>query len=127
MDPTPGRWGPFWTPITPEAGSLFHAAQQQEAQKDQEDQAAAAGDGQAEAAAEDAAGDQGADDETHDGGEAEAEPADPELVEKAYGRGMRARQRGMREDSIPPDVKNVPALSDAWLRGWQAGTAGDDA
>ncbi|MEG4641342.1 hypothetical protein VB636_00155, partial [Paracoccus sp. APAP_BH8] len=22
--PTPGRWGPFWTPITPEAGSLFH-------------------------------------------------------------------------------------------------------
>ena len=27
MDPTPGRWGPFWTPITPEAGSLFHAAQ----------------------------------------------------------------------------------------------------
>jgi hypothetical protein len=28
MDPTPGRWGPFWTPITPEAGSLFHAVQQ---------------------------------------------------------------------------------------------------
>ena len=28
MDPTPGRWGPFWTPITPEAGSLFHAGQQ---------------------------------------------------------------------------------------------------
>lgn len=28
MDPTPGRWGPFWTPITPEAGSLFHADQQ---------------------------------------------------------------------------------------------------
>ena len=27
MDPTPGRWGPFWTPITPEAGSLFHAEQ----------------------------------------------------------------------------------------------------
>jgi hypothetical protein len=27
MDPTPGRWGPFWTPITPEAGSLFHAGQ----------------------------------------------------------------------------------------------------
>ena len=27
MDPTPGRWGPFWTPITPEAGSLFHAVQ----------------------------------------------------------------------------------------------------
>lgn len=110
------------------------AADKQEAQKDQEDQAAAARDGQAEAGAEAGAGsqgqdagDQGADDGTQDGGEAEAEPADPELVEKAYGRGMRARQRGMREDSIPPDVKNVPALSDAWLRGWQAGTAGDDA
>ncbi|WP_415635679.1 hypothetical protein, partial [Paracoccus aminovorans] len=28
MDPTPGRWGPFWTPITPEAGSLLQAVQQ---------------------------------------------------------------------------------------------------
>ncbi|WP_170849006.1 HsdM family class I SAM-dependent methyltransferase, partial [Paracoccus aminovorans] len=27
MDPTPGRWGPFWTPITPEAGSLLQAVQ----------------------------------------------------------------------------------------------------
>ena len=30
MDPTPGRWGPFWTPITPEAGSLLQAVQQWE-------------------------------------------------------------------------------------------------
>ena len=28
MDPAPGRWGPFWTPITPEAGSLLQAVQQ---------------------------------------------------------------------------------------------------
>lgn len=27
MDPTPGRWGPFWTPITPEAGALLQADQ----------------------------------------------------------------------------------------------------
>ncbi|CQR86952.1 3-hydroxy-2-methylbutyryl-CoA dehydrogenase [Paracoccus aminovorans] len=32
MDPTPGRWGPFWTPITPEAGSLLQAVQQAEVQ-----------------------------------------------------------------------------------------------
>ncbi len=28
MDPTLCRWGPFWTPITPKVGSLFHADQQ---------------------------------------------------------------------------------------------------
>lgn len=68
----------------------------------------------------DGAGSEGATDE----GQAQA---DTELVEKAYGRGMRARQRGMREDSIPPDVKHIPALSDAWLRGWNEGGNEDDA
>ena len=29
MDPTPGRWGPFWTPITPPSGSFFHADSQE--------------------------------------------------------------------------------------------------
>ncbi|OIQ77782.1 hypothetical protein GALL_405190 [mine drainage metagenome] len=28
MDPALDWWGPFWTPITPKAGFLFHADQQ---------------------------------------------------------------------------------------------------
>lgn len=56
----------------------------------------------------------------------EADSPDPEMVEKAYGRGLRARARGMREDSIPPDVKHIGYLADAWARGWADG-AGEEA
>lgn len=75
------------------------------------------------------AGDDGADSAASEEASKEepAAEADTELVEKAYGRGIRARQRGMREDSIPPDVKHIPALSEAWLRGWNAGALNDDA
>ncbi|WP_323717495.1 hypothetical protein [Paracoccus aminovorans] len=107
------------------------AADKQEAKSGHADQAASAGDAAAEAEYEAGDGsegetkeDQGDDTVTQDDG---GEDADPELVEKAYGRGLRARARGMREGSIPPDGKNFPALCDAWLRGWQAGASGDDA
>lgn len=67
--------------------------------------------------------DSGQDEASPESTKSDAEASDPavadaELVEKAYGRGARARARGQREDALPPDVKHVKHLADAWLRGW---------
>lgn len=52
--------------------------------------------------------------------------ASEEDIEKAYGRGTRARARGQREDAMPPDVVRDEALKASWLRGWND-AATDDA
>ncbi|MDF3606516.1 hypothetical protein PE067_10430 [Paracoccus sp. DMF-8] len=57
-------------------------------------------------------------------GAADDAPApDDAQIDAAYQRGKRAGARGTREDAIPPDVKGVPVLADAWLDGWREGAA----
>lgn len=106
------------------AAEQRHADDRAEAQRQHEDDVAERA---AEAADEtsDAAdgADSGQDEASAESTKSDAEASDPavadaELVEKAYGRGSRARARGQREDALPPDVKHVKHLADAWLRGW---------
>lgn len=54
---------------------------------------------------------------------AEGDTPDEAQIEAAYKRGKRSGERGMRGDSVPPDIKNVPVLADAWRDGWAAGSA----
>lgn len=53
----------------------------------------------------------------------DAPAPDDAQIDAAFQRGKRAGARGTREDAVPPDVKGVPALADAWLDGWREGTA----
>lgn len=56
----------------------------------------------------------------HDAAEKAPAPDDAQ-IDAAFQRGKRAGARGTREDAVPPDVKGVPALADAWLDGWREG------
>jgi ribosome modulation factor len=68
-------------------------------------------------------GSDGADGRDGDGeGEGQASgtdsAADDEALEAAFVRGEKARAQGRSRDAVPPDLRNAPALRDAWLRGW---------